>query len=102
MTFKYGFLYKYFGHKHLDTSCIPPHDLVQKFAKPATDEDIIDSDFEDLEQENKRLQDLQKTQTQLSKGDKVRVASGDLKNLTGVVISVKEDTVRFQPEEKYA
>lgn len=103
MKFKHGFLYKKFSAKHIITDIIPPIEIVQKFTSPsgAGFDDQDDANFEDHEKEMERLEQLHMTQTQLSRGDKVIVNNGELKNLTGVVVQVKgKDLIVFKPDSK--
>lgn len=98
--FRKGFLYKYFNFKTLDIdNVVPPRDVVDKFLRPE-DDDYESIDSEDPDKELENWKKLAAENVQLTKGDKIKVVSGDLKNLTGSVVSVNKQTVKMQPDHK--
>lgn len=99
--FSKGFLYKYFNFKILDTeNIVPPRNVVDKFIRPEDDDDSQPSNDEDPDQEIEKWKKLAAENLSLTKGDKIRVISGDLKNLTGSVVSVDKSIVKMQPDHK--
>eukprot|EP00826_Nyctotherus_ovalis_P045994 TRINITY_DN5145_c0_g1_i2.p1 TRINITY_DN5145_c0_g1~~TRINITY_DN5145_c0_g1_i2.p1 ORF type:complete len:742 (+),score=230.48 TRINITY_DN5145_c0_g1_i2:128-2353(+) len=91
MDFRNGFLYKYFNAKQLKTEDVNP---------TLTELQLFKSSLsgEDEEDEKINLMLLKEKQTSgISKGDKVRVARGDLTDLKGTVISIDNALVTIEP-----
>jgi len=110
--FRKGLLYKYFNPNSIDSeNIVPPRSIVEKFIRPEEDkakknilndydyEDVKSSD-EDAIEEIENWKKLAAENISLTKGDKVKVASGDLKNLVGTVVSVNNKIVKMQPDHK--
>lgn len=99
--FRKGFLYKYFNFKTIDTeNIVPPRNVVEKFIRPEEDDEFKESDDEDPDEEIEKWKKLTAENISLTKGDKIRVVSGDLKNLIGSVVSVNKSIVKMQPDHK--
>ena len=101
MYFRRGFLYKYFNFKVLDTeNIVPPREILDKFLRPDGDNDSHPSDSEDPDEQIEKWKKMSAENLTLTKGDKIKVISGDLKNLTGYVVSVERQIVTMQPDHK--
>jgi len=101
MYFRRGFLYKYFNIKTLITEgVVPPREVLNKFLRPEDDDDSQPSDSEDPDEQIEKWKKLAAENISLTKGDKIKVISGDLKNLTGHVVSVENSIVKMQPDHK--
>lgn len=91
MDFRNGFLYKYFNAKQLKTEDISPTLTELQMFK-------LSLSGEDEEDEKINLMLLKEKQTSgICKGDKVRVARGDLTDLKGTVISIDNALVTIEP-----
>ena len=71
-----------------------------KFSPHINDEDDLDPDFLSPEDEIKNYDLLRKHNVSLSKGDKVKVISGDLKNVKGHVLEITGTHATIKPLEK--
>jgi len=97
--YKDGYLLKVMNIKSLDTNnVIPTIDELQRFQERPANADKS----EDAEENPSSLGSLvgnfkPKQRSTFVKGDTVRVIEGDLKNLTGTVESVEDDTVTIKP-----
>ena len=93
-----GFLYKYFNLKSLDTeNVVPPRKILEKFLKPEDRDDAENSD-EDPQDELEKWKKLASESISLTKGDKIKVISGDLKNLTGTVVTINKRVIEMKPD----
>ena len=99
--YRRGFIYKYFNFKALDyEGVVPPKDVFHKFLRPDDEDDSQPSESEDPDEEIENWKRLAAENLSLSKGDKVKVVNGDLKNLTGTVISVDKSIIKMKPDHK--
>lgn len=99
--FRKGFLYKYFNLKILDTeNVVPPRSVLEKFLRPEDDDEVLQQSSEDADEEIEKWNKMVAENLSLTKGDKIKVVSGDLKNLTGTVVSVTKQIVKMQPDHK--
>lgn len=99
--FRKGFLYKYFNLKILDTeNVVPPRSVLEKFLRPEDDDEVLQQSSEDADDEIEKWNKMVAENLSLTKGDKIKVVSGDLKNLTGTVVSVTKQIVKMQPDHK--
>lgn len=100
--FKWGFLYKFFTFKNLRVQgVVPDYDTVVKFSPQIHEEDYSDADFLDPEEELKRYDLLRRHNSNFSKGDKVKVVSGELKNVKGHVLEIIGQYAKIKPLEKF-
>lgn len=101
MNFRKGFLYKYFNMKILDTeNIVPPREVLDKFLRRDDDSDSQPSDSEDADVQIEKWKKMSAESLTLTKGDKIKVINGDLKNLTGYVVSVDKQIVTMKPDHK--
>lgn len=74
--------------------------MLDKFLRPEDDDDSQISEDEDPDEEIEKWKKLAAENLSLTKGDKIKVINGDLKNLTGTVVSVDKKIVKMQPDHK--
>lgn len=102
--YRKGFLFKYFNFKSLDIeNIVPPRNVLDKFLRTDDDDAHSNSQGSDDEDPLKEVENWKKLAAEslsLTKGDKIKVISGDLKNLTGSVVSVNKNVVKMQPDHK--
>ncbi|CAI2358727.1 unnamed protein product [Moneuplotes crassus] len=99
--YRKGFLYKYFNVRNFDTeNIIPPRAIFEKFHKPSTNFDDDNSSEEDIVEELEKWKTLASKSILLTKGDKIKVISGDLQNLTGKVVAIDPKVITIKPDIK--
>lgn len=99
--YRRGFLYKYFNFKVLEfEGVVPPRDIFNTFLRPDDDDDSQASESEDPDEEIEKWKKLAAENLSLTKGDKIKVVNGDLKNLIGSVVSVEKSIVKMQPDHE--
>ena len=91
LSFRKGFLIKYIPLKYLDFENVnPAYEEIQSFRKPLDQgEDSDESEIDDVQDSVNRVM--------FQVGDKIKVINGELKNLTGEIIDVKNRTIKFRP-----
>lgn len=99
--FRNGFLFKEFPIKQVQVDNVKPTvEEVQTFAAyinkySDNDEDLFDKEITGEELVRKTF--LQGNNSDINKGDKIRVIKGDLNGLYGTVISIENGDVLFKP-----